>query len=565
MYYGLSLRSTCKLAYEYALAMQIKMPKAWKRNKIAGVEWLRAFRKRHTDLSLRRPVPTSIARATAFNPYNVQRFFANFLNVMDRHKYEAHQIFNMDETGFSTVPNSHAKVISIKGVRTVGAIASAERGSMMTMALAVAASGRVIPPFFIFPRARMQPHFLHLAPVLSDGAANPSGWMKAGEFLKFLHHFQKHVQANVNNPAVLLLDNHDSHLSYAALEFCEENSICVVSFPPHCTHKLQPLDRTIFGPLKAKYYQHCETYLRTNPHDPITMLVIPKLVASAMDVAVTASNVRAGSECTGIYPTNPDKFTEIDFAPADVSDRDSYGYAAQTPAPEVEIPPEIVNEVYHPDEPLDDINFSIDGESIEVGSNIEVTSVDTPEPADCFETLKQIAPFPKAKPRIQSNRGRKTRKTAILTDAAVMAELRSEQDASANKKQKVIERKKIASEKKLMKMANILAKKMSSSAKVSPADKPKAGTSGAKTVRRGRPKKVKSPTPSSTSSDTDNETKACCVCNGPMGREKWKGCPKCAKIAHKKCGIQGNLFVCKDCDSDMDIDTEKSDSEDDLE
>lgn len=136
-----------------------------------------------------------------------------------------------------------------------------------------------------------------------------------------------------------------------------------------------------------------------------------------------------------------------------------------------------------------------------------------------------------------------------------MDELRSEQSATANKKKQVIERKQKAAEKKMLKLAEKLVKK------VSPPDISKAGPSGQKTVRRGRQKKAKPPTPSSTSDDSDNETKECCVCHGPMGHAKWKMCPKCPKIAHKTCGIQGNLFVCQNCDSDMDIDTEKSDSD----
>lgn len=56
--------------------------------------------------------------------------------------------------------------------------------------------------------------------------------------------------------------------------------------------------------------------------------------------------------------------------PSQVSDRDSAGYVppAQVPQIEDEVPPEIANELYHPDEPLDAINVSIDGDSLEVGS-----------------------------------------------------------------------------------------------------------------------------------------------------------------------------------------------------
>jgi hypothetical protein len=51
-------------------------------------------------------------------------------------------------------------------------------------------------------------------------------------------------------PAFLLLDNHDSHLSIEALDFYKQNGVTVFSFPPHCSHKLQPLNVSVYGSLK---------------------------------------------------------------------------------------------------------------------------------------------------------------------------------------------------------------------------------------------------------------------------------------------------------------------------
>jgi hypothetical protein len=48
---------------------------------------------------------------------------------------------------------------------------------------------------------------------------------------------------------------------------------------------------------------------------------IPGIVASTMPLALTQLNIQAGFRKTGIYPYNWDLFTELDFAPAFVTDR----------------------------------------------------------------------------------------------------------------------------------------------------------------------------------------------------------------------------------------------------
>ena len=89
-----------------------------------------------------------------------------------------------------------------------------------------------MPPFFVFPRVNFRAHFLNGAPAGSEGDANPTGWMKAEQFLKFVKHFVSHVKPSKERPVVLLLDNHDSHLSIAALDYCKENSVTVPT-PSH--------------------------------------------------------------------------------------------------------------------------------------------------------------------------------------------------------------------------------------------------------------------------------------------------------------------------------------------
>ena len=82
---------------------------------------------------------------------------------MGNHQFNAHRIYNMEESGFSAVPTKIGKAIGVKCLKRIDQVAAAESGSMVTMALAVNAAGKSVPPFFIFPRKNMQSYFMYSA------------------------------------------------------------------------------------------------------------------------------------------------------------------------------------------------------------------------------------------------------------------------------------------------------------------------------------------------------------------------------------------------------------------
>ncbi|XP_050562232.1 jerky protein homolog-like [Spodoptera frugiperda] len=320
IYFGLPKKEVRKLAYELVVKYNLSRPKTWDDNELAGEEWFRMFMRRNPELSLRAAQATSLSRATSFNKTNVDSFYDNLATVMDRHKFEPQDIYNADETGITTVQKPD-RVVARRGAHQVGSVTSAERGTLVTVAFAANAIGNVIPPFFVFPRVRYQEHFIRDGPPGCAGAANPSGWMQDETFMHFLEHFKKHTNVSLSHKVLLLLDNHSSHVHINALDFCKNNGIILLSFPPHCSHRLQPLDRSAYGPLKKAVNLACDAWMRNHPGRTMSIYDIPGIVASAMPVALTASNIQAGFRKTGTYPYNRNLFTELDFAPAFVTDR----------------------------------------------------------------------------------------------------------------------------------------------------------------------------------------------------------------------------------------------------
>lgn len=77
----------------------------------------------HPELSIRKPEAICINRILGFNKAEVTRFFNNLESVMTKFNFEPQNIFNMDQTGFSTV-HEPDNVIALKGRKRVGAASS---------------------------------------------------------------------------------------------------------------------------------------------------------------------------------------------------------------------------------------------------------------------------------------------------------------------------------------------------------------------------------------------------------------------------------------------------------
>ncbi|XP_072392439.1 uncharacterized protein [Diabrotica undecimpunctata] len=116
------------------------------------------------------------------------------------------------------------------------------------------------------------------------------------------------------------MDNHKSHVSLASIKFAKENNIILLTLPPHTPHRLQPLDKVVFGPLK-KYFSHgCQNWLLKNPEKRITIYDIAEILSDAYPLAVCPKNVVSAFKAIGLFPFNDNIFNDDDFIASTITD-----------------------------------------------------------------------------------------------------------------------------------------------------------------------------------------------------------------------------------------------------
>ncbi len=129
------------------------------------------------------------------------------------------------------------------------------------------------------------------------------GWTDQELFRHWLKdHFVRY--AVPGRPLLLILDGHSSHYEPVSVELARKEDIILFCLPPHTTQDSQPLDCTVFGPLKRHWADICHEFQQTHPGMVISKLNFSKYFAEAWLRALTPSNIIAGFRKCGIQPFN---------------------------------------------------------------------------------------------------------------------------------------------------------------------------------------------------------------------------------------------------------------------
>ncbi|XP_072392080.1 uncharacterized protein [Diabrotica undecimpunctata] len=144
------------------------------------------------------------------------------------------RVFNLDETGTTTV-HAPPKILAKKGMKQVFQCTSGNRGVLVTTCSIICAGGYALPPAMVFPRVHFKEMMIQDAPAGTLGLAASSGWMNRELFPQVMEHFIKYSSSSCNNPSLLIMDNHESHLSMETLDLAKSNGVTILTLPPPST------------------------------------------------------------------------------------------------------------------------------------------------------------------------------------------------------------------------------------------------------------------------------------------------------------------------------------------
>jgi hypothetical protein len=155
-------------------------------------------------------------------------------------------VFNFDQTMLHTVAKTKIVVTGNKKAFR----RKTKVGPHATLGLCFSPLRVHPPPFIILPTNAIQEFsFLDSVNVMQI-ASSQSGWMTsdlfvkwAGGFCEWLENYRLTLPEELRGKTVVLfMDNCRTHCALEALMMLGRSNVKVISFPPHVTHILQPID-----------------------------------------------------------------------------------------------------------------------------------------------------------------------------------------------------------------------------------------------------------------------------------------------------------------------------------
>ena len=300
--YGLTREIVARVVHAF---LQDQKQVSLFRDGIPGPDWWVGFLGRWPSLSERKPQHLSTKRAMAGNEETMKSWF-----IMVRTFFEkvgllkrtgqvtdyASRLWNADETGFCFGSTSK-KILARRGARNDHEVSSASDHQFITVSVCGNAAGLKLPPFILYKGKHLYNTWTQGGPAAACYSVSESGWMEESNYIKW---FEMQFYPSVKHlletgPVVLFFDGHFSHMSINLIKKAHSLGFHLFCLPPNTTHILQPLDISVFGPMKQQWRTILKQHKIATRASNIMKERFPALIKQLWERAITPQHLRAGT------------------------------------------------------------------------------------------------------------------------------------------------------------------------------------------------------------------------------------------------------------------------------
>jgi len=280
-----------------------------------GINWIQKFLLRYPHLDSKWSQSIEHDRLR-FNCYeSIEGWFRFFKGVLERYNLSIMDIYNMDEKGFAQGLLGTLRVVCDKRLKGTDKPLHKHCGTREWVSVieCICADGTAISPHLIFAGKEHPTAWLDcLIDCGLRGAstsATDTGWTNNEIGLLWLQEsFEPQTrQRRHGEYRCILLDEHGSHVTREAIQFCINNKIIMICLPSHSTHMLQPLDVGIFEPMATYYKGELEAMISGQFGLTIDKFKFIKIFCKARLKTMSESNILSSWKATGLFPDCPDE------------------------------------------------------------------------------------------------------------------------------------------------------------------------------------------------------------------------------------------------------------------
>lgn len=290
-------------------------------NNRPGDDWYEYFMNRNRELAIRNSQNIKRCRAE-LTPNVIMEFFEHLRPNIEN--VPAENILNYDETNITDDPGSQ-KIIVRRGCKHASRIMDFSKASTSVM-FAGSADGTFLPPYIVFKSKYIYPDWIEDGPIGARYNRSSTGWFDSDLFEDWFFRLALPSLRRKEGKKIIIGDNLGSHLSYKVIEACEQSNISFILLPKNSTHLCQPLDVSVFRPLKAAWRAILTDWKLHNrgvvPKSKFSGLLREMLNRTSENMN---RNIVAGFEATGIFPFDPERvLSRIRPKNAEVGDEDAH-------------------------------------------------------------------------------------------------------------------------------------------------------------------------------------------------------------------------------------------------